>query len=88
MSCSTCHDPHAPERPAAEYSARCLECHQPAQCGAVRKLGPQLASNCIDCHMPVQSSAALVLDAGETRLSAKVRNHWIRVYKDKGSPKR
>ena len=81
MTCSTCHDPHALEPPTAEYSARCLDCHQPAQCGAVRKLGPQLASNCIDCHMPVQSSAALVLDAGETRLSAKVRNHWIRVYK-------
>jgi hypothetical protein len=25
MSCSTCHDVHAPERPASDYSARCLE---------------------------------------------------------------
>src|SRR5208282_1460792 len=80
MSCATCHDPHAPERPAAEYSVRCLDCHQAQQCGEVRKVGKQLASNCIDCHMPVQSSNLLVLDADDTRLKAKVRNHWIRVY--------
>jgi hypothetical protein len=80
MSCSTCHDPHAPERPAADYSARCLACHQAEQCGMVRKAGKQMASNCIDCHMPVEASNLLVLDADDVRLQAKVRNHWIRVY--------
>jgi cytochrome c554/c'-like protein len=86
MSCSTCHDPHAPERPAADYSARCLECHEAEQCGMVRKVGKQNASNCIDCHMPVQASNLLVLDADDMRLQAKVRNHWIRVYQKSPPP--
>jgi hypothetical protein len=86
MSCSTCHDVHTPERPATEYSARCLECHSANQCGMVRKLGKHIASNCIDCHMPVQPSNLLVLDADDTRLKAKVRNHWIRVYQKTSNP--
>ena len=86
MTCSTCHDPHAPERPAADYSARCLECHQAEQCGMVRNVGKQMASNCIDCHMPVQASNLLVLDADDTRLKARVRNHWIRVYRKSPQP--
>jgi Cytochrome c554 and c-prime len=86
MSCSTCHDPHAPERPAADYSARCLECHQAERCGMVQKMGKQIARNCIDCHMPVQPSNLLVLDADDTRLKAKVRNHWIRVYQKSPQP--
>jgi hypothetical protein len=85
MSCSTCHDVHAPERPAADYSGRCLGCHRVDQCGMVRKMGKQSTSNCIDCHMPVQSSNMLVLDAGDRRLQAKVRNHWIRVYQNASS---
>jgi Cytochrome c554 and c-prime len=32
MSCSTCHDVHAPERQVTDYSARCLECHRADQC--------------------------------------------------------
>jgi hypothetical protein len=86
MSCSTCHDPHAPERPAADYSARCLGCHEAEQCGIVRKVGKQNASNCIDCHMPVEASNLLVLDSGDMRLKAKVRNHWIRVYQKSPQP--
>jgi hypothetical protein len=86
MSCSTCHDVHAPERAAADYSTRCIECHRVDQCGMVRKLGTQIASNCIDCHMPVQPSNLLVLDADDTRLKAKVRNHWIRVYQKTSHP--
>ncbi len=80
MSCSTCHDVHRPERPAAEYSAQCLDCHRVDQCGIFAKVGKKIASNCIDCHMPVQPSNTLVLDADDKRLQANVRNHWIRVY--------
>jgi len=82
MSCSTCHDVHTPERPAADYSAKCLGCHRVDQCRMVRKLGTRTASNCIDCHMPVQPSNKLVLDADNRRLQANVRNHWIRVYEN------
>jgi hypothetical protein len=80
MTCTTCHDVHSPERPAASYSARCLGCHQPEKCGMFAKLGQQIAANCVDCHMPVQASSLLVVDADDKRVSAKVRNHWIKVY--------
>ncbi len=32
MTCSTCHDVHAPQRDAASFSARCLTCHQVEGC--------------------------------------------------------
>jgi hypothetical protein len=80
MTCSTCHDLHSVERPAASYSAQCLHCHQQQQCGMFARLGAQIAKNCIDCHMPIEESKLLVLDADDTRLKAKVRNHRIAVY--------
>jgi Cytochrome c554 and c-prime len=83
MTCTTCHEVHAPEREAATYSSRCLACHKPTQCGAQSQLTPQRAADCIDCHMPVQSSNLLVLDADDTRIKARVRNHWIKVYSPK-----
>lgn len=86
MTCSTCHDVHTLERPAADYSARCLSCHRAEQCGMVHKMGAQIAENCIDCHMPVQASNKLVLDADNQRLQANVRNHWIRVYPNASLP--
>ena len=54
MSCSTCHDVHQPERPAAAYSDRCLSCHQVESCGMSKTMGHKIADNCIDCHMPVE----------------------------------
>lgn len=80
MTCTTCHDVHSPERPAASYSDRCLECHQPEKCGMFAKRGRQIAANCVDCHMPVQASSTLVVDANDKRVSAKVRTHWIKIY--------
>src|SRR5271168_1359854 len=32
MTCSTCHDEHAPEHAAASYSNQCLTCHEPDKC--------------------------------------------------------
>lgn len=80
LTCSSCHDVHAPPKPAASYSERCLTCHQARQCGEVRRRGERAASDCIDCHMPVQDSTQLTVDTEQTRLPARVRNHWIRVY--------
>jgi predicted CXXCH cytochrome family protein len=45
--CGSCHDPHrapAEAEKAAFYRARCLQCHQAAECSR----GP----NCAGCHMP------------------------------------
>jgi hypothetical protein len=80
MTCTTCHDVHASERPAASYSEKCVTCHQPDKCGMYRTLGNKIAANCVDCHMPVEESSALVTDVEEQRIGAKVRNHWIKIY--------
>ena len=82
MACTTCHDEHAPERPAASYSSRCLTCHQPEKCGMYKKIGSQIANNCIDCHMPIQKSNLIVSDVNGMDMRALVRNHWIKVYRD------
>jgi hypothetical protein len=48
--CGSCHDPHrgpAETEKAAFYRAKCLECHQTAECTR----GP----DCVGCHMPKTS---------------------------------
>jgi len=70
MTCSTCHDEHAPERAAASYSNRCLTCHEPDKCGMYAKLGAPIATNCIDCHMPVQQSKLIVSDVNGRNVNA------------------
>jgi len=79
MSCSTCHDVHAPEHDAAWYSRRCLTCHQVESCGMSKTLGKKIAGGCVDCHMPVESTIALNFDMAGAPVQPTMRNHWIRV---------
>jgi hypothetical protein len=80
MSCSTCHDVHKAERPAAAYSDRCLGCHQVASCGMSKSMGQKIAGNCIDCHMPVEPTDAIASQTAGEVVRPKMRNHWIKVY--------
>lgn len=80
MSCSTCHDVHGAEKPAASYSAKCLDCHEWKSCGVSRKLGQAIVKNCIDCHMPVEETNVIVSETAGHIVKAKMRNHWIKVY--------
>ena len=75
MTCTTCHDVHAAERPAAAYSEKCLQCHKDKDCGEFAKLGPKIRENCIDCHMPVQDSNLIISNVAEKQVKAKMRNH-------------
>jgi len=86
MTCTTCHEVHAPERAAASYSEKCLQCHQDRDCGEYVKLGAKLRENCIDCHMPVQDSNLIVSDLVGEQVKARIRNHWIKVYRTGQSP--
>jgi hypothetical protein len=81
MSCSTCHDVHAQERPAAAYSDRCLTCHRVESCGVAKTMGSTIANNCIDCHMPVEPTNAIVSETAGQVIRPKMRNHWIKVYR-------
>jgi Cytochrome c554 and c-prime len=80
MTCTTCHDVHAPERTAAAYSDRCLGCHKPESCGLYPKLGKDIARNCVDCHMQVQDSDVIVSIVDGKQVKMRIRNHWIKVY--------
>jgi hypothetical protein len=82
MTCSTCHQVHAPERPTASYSAKCLDCHKAESCGRVKHGGPKIKSNCIDCHMPLEQTQAIVSQTGDKVIRTTMRTHWIRVYQD------
>lgn len=80
MSCSTCHNVHAPERAAASYSDRCLGCHQWQACGRARILGVAIKQDCINCHMPLRQTGAIVSITAGRILRTSIRTHWIKVY--------
>lgn len=80
MTCTTCHDEHAPEQPVASYSTKCLQCHEDKQCGKYRELGAKIRENCIDCHMPLQASSLIISYSRNGQVRAHMRNHWIKVY--------
>jgi cytochrome c554/c'-like protein len=82
LTCNTCHDVHTTQNNAAAFSAHCLSCHEPKQCGEHARLGDQIANNCIDCHMPLQESKVLFSNTNGKHLEPKVRNHRIGIYAD------
>ena len=80
LTCSTCHEVHEPERPAAAYTDKCLQCHKETDCGEFARLGPKIHGNCVDCHMPVQESDLIITSVQGRPIKARMRNHWIKVY--------
>lgn len=57
MTCLTCHNPHAKERPkdlTAFYRQKCLDCHESKPCGLAlaERLKKEPADDCSACHMP------------------------------------
>jgi len=80
MTCATCHNVHAPERSAAEYSDRCLSCHQWQGCGISKKMGNKITHNCVDCHMPMEQTNSIVSETANRVVRTSIRNHWIKVY--------
>jgi hypothetical protein len=80
MTCTTCHDVHAPERAPAAYSEKCLQCHKDKDCGEFVRLGAKIRENCVDCHMPLQQSDLIISNIAQKQVKARMRNHWIKVY--------
>jgi hypothetical protein len=86
MTCSTCHNVHAPERSAASYSNLCLNCHRWQSCGVSKKLGVKITHNCVDCHMPLQQTDAIVSVTASNIVRTTIRSHWIKVYPNAEMP--
>jgi cytochrome c554/c'-like protein len=82
LVCSSCHDVHQRQRDAATFSARCLECHRPENCGEYARLKEKIVSGCVDCHMPVQASNLIISNSNGKQTRAMVRSHWIKIYGD------
>ena len=86
MTCSTCHNTHAPERDVAFYSARCLTCHTVTSCKNAIHIGIAAKSECVACHMPVEPTSAIVSETGDQQLHTSMRNHWVKIYPDAHLP--
>ncbi len=61
LGCVSCHDPHrqpAPEKKAAYYRGRCLECHAQKGCSLAaeerRRRSPD--DSCVACHLPARDA--------------------------------
>jgi cytochrome c peroxidase len=80
ISCTACHDPHAPlKQDAAYYDAKCLACHASKESLAESKAtlipGCRVgAKDCASCHMPKIGPAAAHF---------KFTDHYIRIVKPK-----
>jgi hypothetical protein len=81
MTCSACHDVHAPEKTIEFYSGRCLTCHRMESCGEFKRMGDKIADNCIDCHMPVEETKKIVSTTAGHVVRATMRSHWIKIYR-------
>ena len=85
MSCTTCHEVHTQERPAAAYSEKCLKCHKDSDCGEFARLGARIRDTCTDFDMPVQESNLIISNVNGKEIKARMRNHWIKVYSAPGN---
>jgi hypothetical protein len=83
MTCSTCHDVHAPQRDITGFTASCLQCHQVESCGLFPERGNAIAGGCVDCHMPNLPSRTVVSSHEGRQVRPRVRSHWIKVYPDR-----
>jgi hypothetical protein len=81
MTCSTCHDTHVRQREVTDFSEKCLSCHKVESCKLFPKQGRAIVGRCVDCHMPNQTTNVIFSTHDGSRLTPKVRNHWIKVYR-------
>ncbi|MBI4523946.1 MAG: hypothetical protein HY695_09070 [Deltaproteobacteria bacterium] len=82
MSCSTCHDVHKEQRNTALLAQKCMQCHQPRDCGTVRRVGERARELCVDCHMPKRTSQAVRISSAAESAAPSLRTHAIRIYPD------
>jgi Cytochrome c554 and c-prime len=88
MTCESCHNVHEKEQGRLDvFSQRCAGCHTESKnnlCDLMKTVGNVISQNCIDCHMPLQPShsIAVFLEGASVPTPAKLRTHYIKVYKE------
>ena len=88
MTCQSCHNVHENESTQLEmFSSRCINCHTKKKvkdCPLKKQTGDVINKNCIDCHMPLQpsQSIAVFLQGQEVPTPAKLRTHFVKIYKE------
>lgn len=86
MTCTTCHDVHAPRPDLTAYAARCLSCHKVESCGVFPKLGHRIDRQCVACHMPLQLTGRMLVRIDRKSVQLKAHNHRIAIYPDSQLP--
>jgi hypothetical protein len=88
MTCMNCHNVHENEKGKLElFSQRCINCHnskEHKECRLKSTVGEIINKNCIDCHMPLQQSQSITvyLEGAGIPTTAKLRTHYIKIYKE------
>ncbi len=87
MLCTTCHDPHKPQRGAtAMFNEKCMGCHMAnkniAGCTEKKNRETGMGTDCISCHMPMLDSKSMRIAVGKdsTGTAVQVRTHLIGIY--------
>jgi tetratricopeptide (TPR) repeat protein len=78
MTCTTCHDPHRPNSPAA-VGAACLKCHKPADCHEQGRLPVAVRPDCVGCHMPKRIWMNVHFHTSDERFVPPVQRHEHRI---------
>jgi Cytochrome c554 and c-prime len=80
MSCSTCHNVHAPQRDVAAFAQKCLGCHDTTRHPMADRIGDRLIGDCVDCHMPNRKSNAIQINTPGRQVALYFRSHQIGIY--------
>lgn len=80
MTCSTCHDVHAPQRDPVAMSDKCLKCHKVSSCRVAPRPATGLTGKCVECHMPRQTTQRVTIAGPGATLQVQLRTHLIKVY--------
>ena len=63
----------------AQFSKRCISCHEPKACGLFPRLGPAIEADCVSCHMPAQEVKSTIFQGGGGAVHPTMTDHRIAV---------
>jgi hypothetical protein len=86
LTCTTCHDPHAPPLSIEEYRQACIECHQTNGCSVREddRIRTQ-HDDCSVCHMPIRPTNVTHAALHDHRIAVHDRSYALAALKPPAS---